>query len=203
MRWFSPAAVLLLLALAGCAGQHSEETASAPFPASPIIVHEFAVSPGGVMLDPTLGYSLHRGMPGVPPQQRAEALGRAAAFNLADAMSRELRRLGYDVVTGEDAAKLPVERALVVSGDFRQIFEGHRHEGAGVSVAVAIDYQSAGTPGRRLIAFALDSRRLPREGLVPVAGRHGEDVNYEATRLGAVIGRYVADLAKRDRWPAR
>jgi hypothetical protein len=205
MRLLPLAALLSLLVLFGCAPRHAEESS---FPvvnlasASPIIVHEFAFSPRIVTLDPTLGYSLQRGAPGVSPSRRAEALGRAAAFNLADTMSRELKQQGYDVVAGSNAPQ-PGEPALVVTGDFRRIYEGHRHAGANIAVAVAIDFESAGAAPQRLIAFSLDSRRLPREGFVPAAGLHGEDVNYEATRLGATIGHYVARLARTERWPGR
>jgi hypothetical protein len=200
------AAALCLIALAGCVAQRAGEGGPPAHP-NPIVVHEFVVAPGVITLDPTLGYSLDRGSPGVPREERAEAIGRAASFNLADALSQELARAGYDVVRGDDgddgsSTVQPGERALIVSGDFRRIYEGHRHAGAGVAVAVAIDSQSGGTAPQRLTAFNLDSQLLEREGLVLAAGQHGEDVNYEATRLGAAIGRYVAELARSESWPA-
>lgn len=197
-----PIVLALLLAVAACAPKGGEPA----FPLThlnPIVVHEFAFSLGAVTLDPTLGYSLDRGAPGVPRAERAQAVGRAAVFNLTDALSGELNRLGYDVVTGQDGAVMPGARALIVNGDFQHIYEGHRHEGASADVSVAIDYQLGGRPPQRLVEFALDSQRLGREGLVPAAGQHGEDVNYEATRLGAAIGRYVAELAQQNRWPGR
>jgi hypothetical protein len=197
-----PLAFALLFVLAGCARQNTEP-AFPPGHLNPIVVDEFAVGARDVTLDPTLGYSLERGLPGVPHEERAAAIGRAAAFTLAAALSRELTRDGYDVVAGEDAALAPAQRALIVSGDFQHINEGIRHEGASVEVGVAVDYQGGSTGAQRLTAFALDSRRLPRDGPVAVAGRHGEDVNYEATRLGAAIGRYVAELARSNRWPGR
>jgi hypothetical protein len=203
MRSVPIVAAVFLLVLAGCATQPVDEAGLPSLHPSPIVVHELAFSPGVVTLDPTLGYSLSRGVPGVPPRQRADALGRAAAFNLADAMSRELRQYGYDVVGGDDGSPQPRERALIVSGDFRHIDEGRRHEGAGVAAGIAIDYVSGGAPPQRLISFDLDSRRLPREGVLPAAGPHGEDVNYEATRLGAAIGQYVAELAQTEHWPRR
>jgi hypothetical protein len=203
MRWFPIATVLLLLALVGCAPPPAGESGLPPLHPSPIVVSEFAFSPAVVTLDPTLGYSLSRGTPSVPPHQRADTIGRAAAFNLADAISRALRRYGYDVVAGNDGAPSAGERTLTVSGDFRRIDEGRRHEGASVSAGIAIDYMTAGAVSQRLISFTLDSRRLPRQGLVPAAGRHGEDVNYEATRLGVAIGQYVAELAQREHWPHR
>lgn len=198
---FVPIPLLVLLAVAGCAPQHREPAFSSSHP-NPIVVRDFAFTPAVVTLDPTLGYSLHRGAPGVPRTERAEALGRAARFNLTDAISRELSQLGYDVVTGDEPAAAPPQRALVVGGAFQRIYEGQRHRGASVEAEITVDYQAAGEP-QRLTAFMLDSRRLPHEGLVVAAGEHGEDVNYEATRLGAAIGRYVGELAQGNRWPGR
>jgi hypothetical protein len=201
MRYFPTIATLFLLVLAGCSTPPGREARLPPLHPSPIVVREFAFSPSGITLDPTLGYSLSRGTPGVAPRKRAEALGRAAAFNLAAAMSRELRQYGYDVVAGRAAVLAPGGRALVVTGDFRHINEGHRHEGAGVTARIVISYRRAGAAPQQLIAFTLDSRRLPREGLVPAAGLHGEDVNHEATRLGAAVGQYVAEVARTEHWP--
>jgi hypothetical protein len=203
------AAPLGLVVLAGCMPQRVD-SAGLPPPAhsNPIIVREFAVSPGVVTLDPSFGFSLYRGAPGVPPPQRAAAVGRAAAFSLADAVSQQLSRLGYDVVDAETAGSPEPgsgggARALVVSGDFRRIYEGHRHENASIAVDVAVDYRAPGAAApQRLASFEIDSRRLLHQGLVAAAGRQGEDVNYEATRLGAAIGRYVGELARADRWPA-
>ncbi|HTV90421.1 MAG TPA: hypothetical protein VME41_15500 [Stellaceae bacterium] len=193
-------AALSLLVVAGCATRHTEETGT-PAHSNPIVIDQFAVSPGVITLDPTLGYSLNRGAPGVPRRERAEAVGRAAAFNLGDAIRRELQGLGYDVVSGDEAAVQSAERALIVSGAFRHIDEGRRHEGASVAVDVTIEFEDAGQPPHRLTAFTLTSQRLPREDLVPASGRRGEDVNYEASRVGAAVGRYVAQLAQTDHWP--
>lgn len=166
-----------------------------------IIVREFAFSPGVVTLDPSLGFSLNRGEPGVPAARRAESVARGAAFSLADAITQQLTQLGYDVAHIEAGSAEPSGRALVVTGTFGRIVEGHRHEGASVDARAEVDYRAANGGLQQLSTFPMDSRRLPAEGLVPAPGRLGPDVNYQATRLGAAIGRYVADLARTNKWP--
>ena len=98
---------------------------------NPILIREFAVSPGIVTLDPSFGFSLYRGERGVPREQRAAGLGRAVAFNLTDAMAEYLTGLGYDVLRSETGAVEPGMRALVVSGSFRRIDEGQRRRVGG------------------------------------------------------------------------
>src|SRR5712691_5892648 len=112
------AAALLLVALAGCA----LERGSAVHP-NPIIVREFAVSPGVVTLDPSFGFSLYRGASGVPPRQRAAGVARAAAFNLADAITQQLSLLGYDAIRSDTVMPEPGARGLIVSGAFPHIDE--------------------------------------------------------------------------------
>src|SRR6266852_7725900 len=115
-------ASLFVALLAGCA---PERAASAAHP-NPIIVREFTFSLGVVTLDPSFGFSLHRGASGVPPSQRAAGVARAAAFSLADAIAQQLIASGYDAIRSNTAGPEPGARALVVSGAFRQIDEGRR-----------------------------------------------------------------------------
>ena len=82
--------VLFLLFLAGCVVQNEAPTLHP----NPILIREFAVSPGIVTLDPSFGFSLYRGERGVPREQRAAGLGRAVAFNLTDAMAEYLTGSG-------------------------------------------------------------------------------------------------------------
>ena len=192
------AAILSLLLLAGCATPRAPQAAAVPAHPDRILVDEFAFSSGIVTLDRSLGFSLHRGAQGVPPSQRADSVGRAAAFDLADTVTSELARLGYNVEHVETGSPPPDGRALVVRGAFRHIYEGHRHQHAWASIAVEIDYQAPGGAPRRLSAFDLDSRTLPRG---PAPGRHGTDVNYQATRLGTALGAYVAQVARANQWP--
>jgi hypothetical protein len=108
---------------------------------------------------------------------------------------------GYDALHLQTATAEPGQPALVVSGVFRHIYEGHRRENARAVVAVTVDYQPASGRRRRLASFNLDSRRLGTDPHMPMAGRHGHNANYEVTRLGIAIARRVADLARVERWP--
>jgi hypothetical protein len=203
MRWRAKAgcAALYALVLAGCA---DGETAGLARP-NLIIVREFAASEGVVTLDPSFGFSLYRGSAGVPPRQRAASVGRAAAFNLADTVVEQLRGLGYDAVRSDGASPQPGGRALVVTGAFRQINEGHRRhvgaEDASIMVDGEIDYQSAGAAPRRLTSFSLDSRQVPREPIVSASARRGSDVSSAAVRVGRAVAGAVVELARRNNWP--
>ena len=191
------AAAAVLLVLAGCTGQR----AGGPAHPDPIIVRAFTFSPGAVTLDPSFGFSLYRGSPGVPPRQRADSVGRAAAFTLADRVAQQLTSLGYDALRSDSATAEPGGRALIVRGAFRHIDEGHRRQDASVAVDVEIDSQTAGGAPRRLTAFSLDSRRIPPEPLTVAGARRGSDVNAAATAVGDAIARYASDLARLNDWP--
>jgi hypothetical protein len=181
------AVALLLVVLAGCVPP--PETGSAGHP-NPIIVREFAVSNGVITLDPSFGFSLSRGAPGVPTRQRAASVGRAAAFSLADAIATQLGGLGYDAIRSDTANADPGGRALIVTGTFRRIHEGHRRQGASVAVDVEIAYQGAGTAPQRLTAFGNAASARP-----------GGGVNAAATAVGRSIASYAADLARANNWP--
>jgi len=193
-------AALFVALLGGCM-----QGGGAPGHPNPIIIREFAVSPAVITLDPSFGFSLYRGSPGVPARQRADGLGRAVAFNLADAMAQQLSSLGYDVIRSDTAAVEAGARALIVSGAFRHINEGYRRrvgaENSSVGVDIQIDYQAAGAYPQRLTAFPLDSRLAGDGGLIGVSTRTGGDVKVAASRLGAAIARYVADTASLSKWP--
>src|SRR5258708_25360500 len=138
------AAALFGVALTGCV----PELAGSPAHPNPIIVREFAVSPGVVTLDPSFGFSLHRGVSGVPPSQRAAGVARAAAFSLADAIAQQLSLLGYDAIRSDTATLEPGARALIVTGSFRHIDEGRRRqvgaENPSIAVDAEIDYHTEG-----------------------------------------------------------
>lgn len=192
-------AVLLPAGLAACA-EYREIAASAH--PDLIIVRQFATPGRVVALDPSLGFSLHRGEPGVPRKRRAASVARAAAFTLADTVTQRLRQLGYDAVHSDEAGPEPGGRALVVSGAFRSINEGHRRrfaaKDASVAAAAEIAYQAQGAQPQRLMAFQLDSRQIPHQWL-PAQREPG--VNSAAARLGIMIARAVAELAHRNNWP--
>jgi hypothetical protein len=185
----SLAAALLLLISAGCVPQ--PETGLSGHP-NPIIVREFAVSPGVITLDPSFGFSLYRGSAGVPPRQRAAAVGRAAAFSLADAIATQLGSLGYDAIRSDTAEAEPGGRALIITGVFSQINEGRRRQNAHVAGDIEIAYQAApGTAPTRLTAFHNSA-----------GSRGGGGVNSAATAVGRTIAGYAADLARINNWPA-
>jgi len=192
--------VLLLL---GFPAYADEPEAPAPTHSEPIIVRRFAASIRIVALDPSLGFSLDRRRPGVPADRRAASLARATAFVLAETVTEQLRGLGYNAVQSDDAGPEPDGRALIVSGAFRSINEGHRRRLAGkdasVAISVVIDSQMHGEKPQRLKVFQLDSRRIPQQ-----SGRHAEaGVNSAARELGFVIADAAAELADRNSWPRR
>ena len=194
-------AVLFVVALAGCV----PERAGSPAHPNPIIVREFAASPGVVTLDPSFGFSLNRGASGVPPSQRAAGVARAAAFSLADAIAQQLVASGYDAIRSDAAAPEPGARALIVTGAFRQIDEGRRRrvgaENPSIAVDAEIDYQVEAAALQRITELHLDSRQVPQSAVVGVAARRGVDVNLAATRVGAAIARYVGETARLNNWP--
>lgn len=192
-------AAFLLAVLAGCVPQR--ETTGPPDHPNLVIVREFAFSPGIIALDPSFGFSLYRGEPGVPARQRAEAVGRAAAFNLADRVAQQLSKSGYDAISSDSATPQPGGQALIVSGAFRRIYEGHRRRNASIAVEVEVAYQSAGAAPQRLTTFDLNSRRLSRAPLADVSVQHGNNVNYAAAQVGTTIAGYVVDLARLNHWP--
>jgi hypothetical protein len=168
-----------------------------------IIVREFSASSASVTLDPSFGFSLYRGSPGVPPSQRAASVSRAAAFSVADAVVQQLAALGYDVAKSNTAGAEPGGRALIVTGTFREINEGRRRqvgaENARVAVNVEIDLQPGGAAPLRMMTFAVDSQRTAGDG---GAGRRGANLNAAADRVGRIIAQTAAELARLNRWPA-
>jgi hypothetical protein len=192
-------AVLTCLAAASCADQQS---AGLERP-NTIIVREFALNQAAITLDPSFGFSLHRGTPGVPPRQRAASVGRAVAFNISDAIVEQLRQAGYDAIRSDGASAEPGGRALIVTGAIRHIDEGQRRNIGSQKVAAygEIDYRTgAGAAPQRLAIFSLDSRQLARERITSAsAGRN--EINAAAVRLGHAIAQSVLDAARRQNWP--
>lgn len=192
-------AILLLAWMAACVPPPTTVPSGHP---NPIIVRDFTASAGVVTLDPSFGFSLYRGAPGVPARTRAASVARAAAFTLADAVASQIAGMGYDAVRSETAEAEPGGRALIVTGAFRQINEGHRRQHASVAVDVEIGYQPGpGVPAQRLTAFPLDSRRIRQDPLIAAAARQGSGVNAAASAVGHAIANYVGDLARANNWP--
>jgi hypothetical protein len=196
---FIAVSALLLTASAGCTQEAGE--ALQPAPANLVIVREFAVSRALVTLDPSFGFSLYRGQPGVPPRQRAASIARAVGFEIGDAMIQRLRALGYDAVRLPAGTPEPRGNALIVGGTVRQIDEGERrHVGAEHASVVAdaeILRQVPGAAPQQLRALHLDSRQIPVAPLAnAAASRHIADVDAAAARVGGEIAGAVAGLAR-------
>jgi len=195
-------AVVTCLAAASCADQSGGLGLGRP---NAIIVREFALNQAAVTLDPSFGFSLYRGTPGVPPRQRAASVGRAAAFNVSDAIVEQLRQAGYDAIRSDGTSAEPGGRALIVTGAFRHIDEGRRRrvgaENPSVAVVGEIDYRTAaGAAPHRLTSFSLDSRQS-RERVITASASRGSDLNAAAVRLGHEIAQTVLDVARRQNWP--
>jgi len=198
---FKAAATAILLALlAACTVQPEGGGGHR----NPIIVREFSVSPGIITLDPSFGFSLYRGSPGVPPTQRAASVGRAAAFSVADAIVQQLAAQGYNAVKSNTAGAEPGGRALIVSGVFREINEGRRRrvgaENARIAVDVELTLQTGSAAPLRMMSFPVDSQRTAGEGMGG-AGRRGVNVNAAADRVGRIIAQTTSDLARLNHWP--
>jgi Domain of unknown function (DUF4410) len=165
--------LITLLALLSSTGRAAAEDQRVAAPAHPdlIIVRQFATRGPIVALDPSLGFSLYRGAPGVPPARRAASVARATAFTLAETIAQQLRELGYDAVQSNETGPEPGGRALIVSGAFRSINEGHRRrfaaKDASVAAAAEIEYQIEGAQPQRLMQFgfaANPARSPPQRG---------------------------------------
>jgi hypothetical protein len=206
MRLFPPSAcfALLFLLVAGC----TETGIGIGTVAHPnvVIVREFAAPLGVVTLDPSFGFSLHRGAPGVPPRQRGAAVARAAAFAVADSISDRLRAAGFDVVRSDSDQPQPGAQALIVVGAFRKIDEGYRRrvgaENSNIVADAAVEYATPGEPARPLLNIHTDSRDLPQApGVSAAAARGSNGIEAEAKRVGAEIARQIIDAARRNNWP--
>jgi hypothetical protein len=200
MRSSFIASTFLLLVLTACAPQ----VETGLIHPNLIIIRDFTASTGTVVLDPSFGFSLNRGQPGVPPRQRAGAVARGAAFELAETIDERLRELGFDVVRSATEMPDPSTRGLIVNGVFRKIDEGYRRrvgdENSNVSVAAQVEYRAPGAAPQVLLALNLDSRQLPPTAAVSTRGG-GSNVNAAARRVGYEIARSIADIARRNNWP--
>jgi hypothetical protein len=195
-----PLAAAAALALAGCV-----QGVTVPGPPSDfIVVSDFAVPEGVVRLDPSFGFSLYRGEPGVPAQQRAASIGRAAGFLVTDTITNRLRALGYDAQSTVEPSPQTGHRALLVSGTFRTIDEGERRHpseaGGAVIAEVQINAEVPGLGVRPVQSFSVDSRTAPQVAATGAATSRETGVDADATRVGAQIAAVVADVAKRNNW---
>jgi hypothetical protein len=196
-------AALPLLLLAGCI----EDVTVTGTPSDFIVVSDFAVPAGVVRLDPSFGFSLYRGEPGVPTQQRAASIGRAVAFLVTDTIAERLRGVGYDAQSTVNPAPRTGLRALLVSGTFREINEGSRRHpsevGSTVVADVLVKAELPGSGVQQVQSFTVDSRTAPQAGPTSAATRRETGVDADAARIGAQIAGIVADIARRNNWVAK
>jgi hypothetical protein len=197
---------LPLLALAACVAAGSRTSGpSSDF----IVISDFAVPQDAVRLDPSFGFSLYRGEPGVPSQQRASSIGRAVAFLVTDTIADRLRARGYDATSTTNPNPVGSGyRALIVGGTFRTIDEGQRrHVGDEHSAVIAQVEIKAELPGggvQPVQNFTVDSRSAPATRAESGATKRETGVDADAIRVGAEIARVVAEIARRNNWvPAR
>jgi hypothetical protein len=202
MRIFLAASLsgLLILAIAGCVDGGRVDHPNV------VIVREFAAPLGVVTLDPSFGFSLQRGDPGVPPRERGAGVARAAAFALADTVADRLRALGFDVLRSDTVQPEPQARALIVTGVFRKIDEGYRREvgaeNSSIAVDARVDYSAPAGQSQTLMSLHLDSGALHGgSGAIPAAARGGPSVNAVAREIGAEIARRIAEIGRTNNWP--
>lgn len=207
-RWRRFVVALSSLALGACAQDGGLGGAAKP-PSDFIVISDFVVPQSVVRLDPTMGFSLYRGEPGVPARQRAASIGRAVAFLVTDTVADRLRTLGYDATsTSNPNPAGSGYRALIVSGVFRTIDEGQRrhpsdqHSAVIADVAIKAELPGGGT--QPVQNFTVDSRAAPHVHDENGATRRETGVDADATDVGAEIARVVADVARRNNWlPAK
>ncbi|MGA8401811.1 MAG: hypothetical protein WB697_18125 [Stellaceae bacterium] len=197
---------LSLSTLAGCAQNASLGSSN---PSDFIVISDFALPQGVVRLDPSFGFSLYRGEPGVPAERRAASIGRAVAFLVTDTIADRLRALGYDATSTTNPNPAgSVHRALIVSGTFRTIDEGERrhplqaHSAVIADVTIKAELPSGGV--QPVQSFTVDSHTAPKVPDENGAARRETGVDADATAVGAEIARVVGEVARRNNWlPAR
>jgi hypothetical protein len=157
-----------------------------------------------VHLDPSFGFSLYRGEPGVPQQQRAASIGRAVGFLVTDTITERLRARGYDAESTTNPNPAPGHRALIVTGSFRAIDEGQRRrpgaENSAVIVHVDIKAEQSGGATQPVQSFIVDSRTAPPVAAASGATRRETGVDADAAKVGAEVARMVGEIARRNNW---
>ena len=195
------AALLLPVALTAC-------VLAGPAPNGPasdfVVVGDFAVPEGVVHLDRSFGFSLNRGQPGVPTEQRAASIGRSVAFLVTDTITDRLRARGYDAVSTVNPNPPTGYRALIVTGRFSAIDEGQRRrvglEHSAIIAEIEIKAELPGGATQHVQSFAVDSRTAPQTRAESGATKRETGVDADATKVGAEIARVVAEVARRNNW---
>jgi hypothetical protein len=186
--------VALAFILCGC--EQPGSTPGAPAPSNLVIVRDFTVSASTrVVVDTSFGFSLNRGQPGVPLAQRGAGIARAAAFNIADALTEQLRQLGYDAIHVRRDTPDPAGRALIVTGTLREVNEGRRRQVGDEHAKVVADAEiDEWGPGiRPALALHLDSGQLANDSAGESAALAGA-----ARRIGRELARRAAEIARKE-----
>jgi hypothetical protein len=183
------------LVLSGCE-QPGPAPQGAAVPSNLVIIRDFTIAASTrVVVDTSFGFSLNRGQPGVPLAQRGAGLARAAAFDIAEAATEQLRQLGYEVVHAHRSTPDPAGRALIVTGTLSEANEGHRRrvgdEHAKVAADAEIDEWGPGI--RPALALHLDSETLASDNTSDSAALAGA-----ARRVGRELARRVAEIARNE-----
>ena len=203
----------LMLALAACAelglGMHG--ATGVPEKPEQLVVRSFVAPERAIVLDPSFGFSLRRGQPGVPRAERAAGVSRAAAFALGEGVVETLRAAGLDARSTLQAGGAPPEDAVVVGGVFDKIDQGRRRHvgrvgpGEGQSRVVADARIEAPGGGILLTVHAHSDHIADEGGSGDTARVRGvrvtiADANRDAGRVGREIGRQIVDFARRSNW---
>ncbi|MBV9863006.1 MAG: hypothetical protein JO267_12770 [Alphaproteobacteria bacterium] len=199
--------IAALLSIDGCVPQQEAgDTTGRP---QLVVVRSLQAAPGSVVVDPSFGFSLYRGAPGVPLRARAASVTRAASFEIADAVTDALRRLGLDAIRSDTVMPDPERRTLVVHGVFLRLDEGHKRRvgerGSRVVAEIRADYSGPGVAPRQALGLRVDSDQLAGSGAglqQARAGMETADVTADAARVGRVVAAALADLARRQGWVA-
>lgn len=191
VAWF---VVALAFVLSGC--DRSGSTPQAVAPSNLVIVRDFTINASTrVVVDTSFGFNLNRGRPGVPLAQRGAGVARAAAFDIADAVTEELRQLGYEVVHAHRNTPDPAGRALIVTGTLREANEGHRRQVGDEHAKVVADTEiDEWGPGfRPALALHLDSSQLAGDNAGDSSALGGS-----ARRVGRELARRAAEIARKE-----
>jgi Domain of unknown function (DUF4410) len=187
------AAVVVLAGGAGCARTSVENVnvraVGLPKPEL-IVVHDFGVTPGDVVLDRAIGARLVDVVKEAPASEQELQIGRAVARIVTENLVKEISRVGIAAVAA--AAATPVAGpSLAVEGQFLTVDQGNRLRrmvigfGAGATeVRTLVQIYEITSEGRRLVEdFYTTVKSSRKPGMGPMVG------------VGAAAGTVAASAA--------
>ena len=184
---------LALAAVAGCARTSVQDVqvraTGLPKPQM-IVVHDFAVSPGGVALDTAIGARLMDMASSTPESAEQLKVGQAVAAVVTENLVKEIRKFGIPAEPAATAASV-AGPSLSIEGQFLSVDQGNRLRrmvvgfGAGASeVRTLVQVYETTPEGRRLVEdFYTTVKSSRKPGLGPMVG------------VGAAAGRAVTSAA--------